>query len=203
MGKKLLAIHGSYRNGGIIDQAIDAALEDARASGWDVEKISLKTVPIEFCENCRKCTVDDPHKRRGACVHDDGMEALLAKIDAADALVLGSPVNFGTVTALMKRFIERMICYGRWPWGTMVPKGRIAKRDKIALVIASSSCPGFLAALLMPSAGTAMKDAARLAGAGAVRKLYLGDVCRSEKQRLSPKQREAVRAAVKRLTVGR
>ena len=49
---KILAINGSYRLGGIIDQAVSAAIESARAAGTEVEYITLRDYPIEFCLNC-------------------------------------------------------------------------------------------------------------------------------------------------------
>jgi multimeric flavodoxin WrbA len=45
------------------------------------------------------------------------MGAILDEIAASDAVVLASPMNFWTVTALMKRFIERLVCFAYWPWG--------------------------------------------------------------------------------------
>ena len=57
-------------------------------------------------------------------------------------MVLASPMNFWTVTALMKRFIERLICYSYWPWGKTRPK--IAKQEgkrKRAVLVCSSAAP--------------------------------------------------------------
>jgi multimeric flavodoxin WrbA len=51
------------------------------------------------------------------------------------AVMLGSPMNFWTVTALMKRFIERLVCYAYWPWGIVAPQTRKGPRDKRAVVV--------------------------------------------------------------------
>ena len=41
--------------------------------------------------------------------------ALLNELERSDAIVLASPMNFWTVTAVMKRFIERLLG-SAWPW---------------------------------------------------------------------------------------
>lgn len=113
---RVVAIVGSYRRGGITDQAIDAVLEGARENGAQTEKIYLIEQQIEFCRNCRMCTqIDGP--ARGECVHQDDLESVLRRVEDATAVVLGSPVNYYNVTAVFRRFMERLIGYTYWPWG--------------------------------------------------------------------------------------
>ena len=69
------------------------------------------------------------------------MNAILDEIDRSDALVLASPMNFWTVTAVMKRFIERLICFAYWPWGMHAPKMRNKLKTKRAVVVVSSAAP--------------------------------------------------------------
>ena len=47
----------------------------------------------------------------GQCVLGDGMATLIQKIETADSFVLASPTNFYSVTALFKRFMERLLVY--------------------------------------------------------------------------------------------
>ena len=110
--KKILAINGSYRNNGITDQAVDAMVNVLQSAGADVETILLREYPIQFCLNCRECT-QQPGELPGRCVQDDGMKTLIDKIEQADAYILASPTNFGSVTAIFKRFMERLIVYAR------------------------------------------------------------------------------------------
>ena len=112
----LLAITGSYREDGIIDQAVATAAAAARRAGAEVEIVHLRNYPIEFCRNCRECT-QTAGEAPGQCVIKDGMATLIQKIEAADGFVLASPTNFYTVTALFKRFMERLVVYAYWPWG--------------------------------------------------------------------------------------
>ena len=194
---RIVAIVGTYRRNGIIEQTVDAILQAAREDGAEVEKIDLKEKSIEFCTNCRKCTDPKaPEMRRTDCIFNDDMEAICAALDRADGIVLAAPVNFFTVTALMKRFIERLLVYVYWPWGkSSLPKPRVKKLDKKAVVMTASACPALLGRWLMPNAMGVMKSAARLAGAKVVRKLYFGMVCGEENQQLSPSQVEKAQAA--------
>jgi multimeric flavodoxin WrbA len=183
------------RKDGITDQTVDAILEAARGKGAETKKIYLADAHIEFCANCRRCTKDSPEKRRGQCIFNDDMDKLLSDIDDAGGLVLASPINFGTVTALMKRFIERLIVYTYWPWDKNFPGSRIKERDKKAVVITSSACPAFIGRILMPSALNVMKECAGVVGAKTVKALYFGTVCREERQRLDKKQRALAESA--------
>jgi hypothetical protein len=70
----VVAILGTYRRGGITDQAVDAVLEGARAGGARTEKIYLIEQRIEFCRNCRMCC-QIPGRERGECVHQDDLES--------------------------------------------------------------------------------------------------------------------------------
>jgi multimeric flavodoxin WrbA len=114
MVKKIVAIVGSYRRDGTIEHAVDAILQAAAEKGAETEKIRLIESHIEFCRNCRKCTQLEG-LQRGACVQPDDIEDILKKIEAADGLVLASPVNFFGVTAVTQRFMERLVCYAFWP----------------------------------------------------------------------------------------
>jgi multimeric flavodoxin WrbA len=66
MNKRVVAIVGSYRKGGVTETAVEAILEGARAKGADTQFIRLSDHPLEFCTNCRRCT-QDPGEARGTC----------------------------------------------------------------------------------------------------------------------------------------
>ena len=107
---RILAINGSYRDEGITDQTVEALAQAIEAAGAEVEIILLREYPIEFCLNCRECT-QQPGAKPGECVHNDGMQELIDKIERADGYILASPTNFGSVTAIFKRFMERLAVY--------------------------------------------------------------------------------------------
>jgi len=205
---KVVGIVGSYRKEMTIDSAVSAVLQGAEAGGAETKKINLLDKHIEFCTNCRSCTQEKVEGRRGKCVHNDDMDNILSEIDGADAVVLGSPVNFSTVTALMKRFIERLIPYGYWPWGeALAPVNRIVKPDKKAIIVTSSACPAFLGRILMPGALGTLKKAAKVMGAKVAKSLYFGPVAGREDTQLSEralrKARKAGEALVRQVRANR
>jgi hypothetical protein len=172
MGKKVVAIVGSYRRRGTVDTAVAAVLEGARMRGATVSTIYLTEKHLKFCTNCRTC-VQTPGPERGKCPLDDDMEGIFNEIEAADAVVLGSPVNCGNVTAIFRQFMERLMgrCY--WPWGQPAPKPRIRERRLKAVLVASSAMPVFMM-LLFTGAANALQMTAAIIGAKPVGSLWLG-----------------------------
>ncbi len=201
MSKKIVVIVGSYRKNGIIDQTVDAILEVAGNYNTQTQKIYLIDRDINFCTNCRSCMSDDPAKEMGKCIFDDDMSGILASICDADGIILGSPVNFGTVTAIMKRFVERCAVFGYWPWDKPFPKSRVQRVSKKAVVVTSSACPAFIAKFLMPCALKVMRNCARVIGAKKVKSLYFGMVCKEETQKLNKNQLKMARSAGEFLSV--
>jgi len=81
------------------------------------------------------------------------MEEILIRIEAADGLVLASPVNFFGVTAVTQRFIERLVCYACWPWGKPGPALRVKDRGIRAVLVTSSAMPAALGRMFTRSLG--------------------------------------------------
>ena len=191
---KILAIAGSYRKGGITDQAVEVAAREAREHGAEIEVVQLRDYPIEFCRNCRECT-QLPGVAPGACVLDDGMRDLVAKIEAADAYILASPTNVYAVTALFKRFMERLIVYAYWPWGAAAPKLRKKLATKRAIVITSSAAPALIGRLFFGSI-KGLKSSATMIGAKPVRDVCIGLASKTRDARLGVSDARRIERAV-------
>ena len=114
------------------------------------------------------------------------MSGILDAIENADALVLGSSINFYTVTAVMKKFVERLLCFAFWPWGMLRPKLRNKKRDKRAVVVISSAAPWIMTRLLT-GAVKLMKDAALMLGFRTIDVLTIGLAATASKPQISPR----------------
>lgn len=181
--KRVIALVGSYRKGGMVDQAVDAMLDAARESGAVAAKHFLLDKQIEFCTNCRHCT-QTPGTEPGVCPTEDDMRPLLDEIAAHDAVILASPMNFGSVTAVTKRFIERLVCYAYWPWGTGAPKVRTKIKNKRAVVVATCAAPAFMARPFNKMVPL-MKSALGLLGADKPAVLFIGLASMHERQPLS------------------
>ena len=165
--RRILAINGSYRDGGVTDQTIKSVIENLESFDVEVEHVRLREYPIEFCRNCREC-MQQPGDAPGVCALNDGMAELVRKIEEADAYILAAPTNFSSVTALFKRFAERLAVYGYWPWGKAAPVFRKAKMpEKPALIISSCAAPGIMGRLTY-STNKSLKIAAETIGAKVV-----------------------------------
>ncbi len=194
---RLLAINGSYREQGTIDQAIEVAVQAAIQAGASVEVITLRDFPIEFCINCRRCT-QQPGDAPGECVHTDRMHELIEKIEAADGYILASPTNFYAVTAVFKRFMERLVVYAYWPWGAHAPKYRKQKLTKPAMLLASSAAPGPMGRLFYTTLKQ-LRQTARTIGARPVGSAFIGLMSQEEHPALPDKARRQVQNLVSKL----
>ena len=172
MGKKVVAILGTYRKGGTIDAAVEAILEGARSRRARTTTIHLTEKHIEFCSNCRQCT-QEPGLERGRCKQNDDLESILTEIETADAVVLATPVTFGNATAIFRRFMERLVGCAYWPWGQPSPKARSHVHTLKAALVASSAAPGFMIPLFSGT-GTALRMTARALGAKPVARMWIG-----------------------------
>lgn len=168
----IVGIIGSYRKNGIVDSAVTEILAEAEDRGAKTHKIYLQDRQIDFCTNCRIC-LQEPGEKRGKCVLEDDMEAILEEIEQADALVLGAPVNFGNINALTQRFLERCVCYGYWPWEAMTPKLRNPKPDKKAVLVSSSAAPAWMK-IFSQGVMRSLKNLAQMLGAKPIGTLWVG-----------------------------
>ncbi len=186
---KVTALVGSYRKGKTVDTLVSKILEGAKSKGADTERIFLMDKKIEFCRNCRKCTTSEIEGKRSKCIINDDTATILDRIDASDVVVLSSPVNFGTVTAVMKKFIERLAVYYKWKLGKVAaPKKRIKGGNKKGVVVVSSTVPAFLGRIFGARIISIMKDALKATGVKDIEVFYVGMVPSSAELSLSEKK---------------
>lgn len=145
---KIIAISGSYRKGKTIDILIDKAIEGIKHVDplIEVEKIRLAEQYIKYCTNCMTCKNDNPDKPIARCIINDAMSSIYEKMLQADGYILATPINCGTVTALMKTFIERSIWVFAKP-GTRPVKGcpnpRSSNKKAAVFIVSSGLIPPF------------------------------------------------------------
>jgi len=104
---KVLGIGGSPRTGGNTDILLDRVLESARKKGAQTEKLVLNELDFCPCQECEKMRDD------GTCKIEDDMRLVYAGIDESDAVVLASPIFFGSLSAQTKMMIDRFQCMWR------------------------------------------------------------------------------------------
>lgn len=107
MSKKVLILSGSPRKGGNSDLLCDEFLRGAQESGNQVEKVFLRNKKVAPCNACYYCK-----NSGGKCAIPDDMAEILDKMQAADVIVMASPVYFYSIDAQMKAVIDRSVA--RW-----------------------------------------------------------------------------------------
>ncbi|MBD3256495.1 MAG: hypothetical protein GF383_15475 [Candidatus Lokiarchaeota archaeon] len=105
---KVLAIIGSPRKNGNVSLLAENVLKGAHENGHDIELINLYDYNIEFCKGCWSCA------KNGRCVINDDFEQIFRKVREADVIVLGSPVYWANVSAIMKNFLDRHTGYAMY-----------------------------------------------------------------------------------------
>ena len=195
---KVLAINGSYRDDGITDQSVEALAKTLELDGAEVEIILLREYPIEFCLNCRTCT-QQPGEALGKCLINDKMQELIDKIERADCYILAAPTNFGSVTAIFKRFMERLAVYAYWSWDMNGPQFRKAQATKKkALLVSSCAAPGILGRCFFGTSKQ-LKMTAKTIGAEVVGSLFTGMIAKQQHPNLPEQVQTKIKAFAKRL----
>ncbi len=99
---KIIGINGSPRKKvSTTLKLMQAVLDGAKEAGAKTEVIDICKLNINFCTGCLSCF------ETGECVYDDDVASLIEKMKMADGIVLGSPVYIDSVTAQLKRWIDR------------------------------------------------------------------------------------------------
>ena len=102
---KVLGISGSPRPGGNTDILVHMALEILAAEGLATEFLSLADRPVKPCMACRGCMQADTIR----CVQEDpAFEGILERFEAADGVLIGSPVYFGSATPQTMALLDRV-----------------------------------------------------------------------------------------------
>lgn len=101
---KVLGISGSPRRGGNSEVLLDRCLESAKKKGAETEKFVLNTMKFVPCQECTVITKD------GRCKIKDDMQKIYPAVEQADAIIVASPVFFGSLSAQSKMMIDRFQC---------------------------------------------------------------------------------------------
>lgn len=127
---RVLGISGSPVRSGSTDILVHEVLRGAAESGAQTDYISLNELDIMPCQSCGQSPDE------GYCFFNDGMDEIYEKFDRCDAIVVGSPIYFDSVSAQTKLFIDRTNCFRAIAPHT--PEGfiqRIEKRRKGAIIL--------------------------------------------------------------------
>ena len=99
---RVLGIVGSPRKNGNTEILMREVLKAAREAGCETELFLMSQKQVAPCDACGTCF------EVGSCVVQDDMQELYAMMERAHAIVFGSPVYFGSVSAQLKAAMDRM-----------------------------------------------------------------------------------------------
>ncbi len=98
--KKAIGIIGSPRKNGNTTLLTNELL-DLLKDSFEIEKIFLKDLNINPCEECYHCMENEE------CSIKDDMQVLYPKLKEAQVIILSSPIFMGGVNSYMRAFMER------------------------------------------------------------------------------------------------
>ena len=96
---KIVGINGSPRKNGNTYFLLKKTIEASRIERKKI--IHLIDYEIKSCNACGKCW------EKKKCPINDNLEKILTTLVDSDAIILGSPVYYGTITPEMKACIDR------------------------------------------------------------------------------------------------
>ncbi len=102
---RVLGISGSPRREGNTDILIHTALKVLEEEGLETEFLSLADRPIKPCVACQGCFSAEEIR----CVQNDpAFEGIVEKFAAAEGILVGSPVYFGSATPQTMALLDRV-----------------------------------------------------------------------------------------------
>ena len=129
---KTLGILGSPRRDGNSEVLLDKALEGAKSSRLDTEKIILNELKFSPCQECGGCA------KTGECIINDDMQIIYKKLDQAQTIILATPIFFGSLPAQVKAMIDRCQCLWVAKYVLAKKETKSAKRGLLILVSAAN-----------------------------------------------------------------
>ena len=98
----VLLINGSPNAKGCTFTALNEMATTLQKEGFDTEIIHVGNRDIRGCIACGRCS------ETGHCVFDDLVNEVAPKLEAADGLVVGSPVYYASANGTLTNFLDRL-----------------------------------------------------------------------------------------------
>ena len=102
MQMKVLLLNGSPHANGCTAAALKEMISVFEAEGVETELVHVGNKDIRGCIACRSCM------KNGKCVFDDLVNEVAPKFEAADGLVIGSPVYYASPNGTILSFVDRL-----------------------------------------------------------------------------------------------
>ena len=102
MAHKVLLLNGSPKPHGCTATALDEVIRTLQEEGIETELIQVGKESVRGCMSCGYCSNHD------GCVIKDLVNEVAPKFEAADGLVIGSPVYYGSPNGNFISFLDRL-----------------------------------------------------------------------------------------------
>ena len=99
---KALLLNGSPHPNGCTAAALKEMISVFEAEGVETELVHVGNKDIRGCIACRSCM------KNGKCVFDDLVNEVAPRFEAADGLVIGSPVYYASPNGTILSFVDRL-----------------------------------------------------------------------------------------------
>jgi multimeric flavodoxin WrbA len=103
---KIVTLLGSPRPASNSSAIANRFTETAAGLGAEIRTFEMNRLSYRGCQGCYVCKTRLDH-----CVLEDDLSVVLAAVQAADVVVLASPVYYGDITAQLKGFMDRTFSY--------------------------------------------------------------------------------------------
>jgi multimeric flavodoxin WrbA len=105
---EVIAFNGSPRKTWNTATLLQKALEGAASKGAATKLIHLYDLDFKGCMSCFGCKTKG-RASYGKCAVKDDLTPILNDINNADAIILGSPIYFWSISGEMRSFMERLM----------------------------------------------------------------------------------------------
>jgi multimeric flavodoxin WrbA len=128
---RVIAFNGSPRKTWNTATLLQRALEGAASQGAETELVHLYDLRYTGCRSCFACKTRGGESY-GRCATRDDLAPILKSIEEADAILLGSPIYYGTISGQMKSFLERL-AFPYWTY-TDPPQSLFPRKIRTAFI---------------------------------------------------------------------
>ena len=103
---KVMLLNGSPNAKGNTRTALEECAKELNGCGIETELVNIGAGAIPGCRACGACA------RLGKCVIDDAVNEFRFKLEAADGLVVGTPVYYASPNGSLMSFLDRLFFTG-------------------------------------------------------------------------------------------
>jgi multimeric flavodoxin WrbA len=116
---KVVGIIGSPRLWGNTSLLVQKILDGASSKSAETKIFILNTLQISACQACNHC------RPKGDCILNDDMQDIYRALESATAIVVGTPIYMGQMSAQTKLFVDRLYAHYVANKGKNVPIGLV------------------------------------------------------------------------------